>query len=146
MDCGGEDCAGQRVRHDLLSRTSGLEAIYARTRIYNHAHDENDKGAHMIVSIKPGVRVRGLSNEILLAIMIAESVYRETEQSMVVTSLTDGKHSANSRHYTGDAVDLRLPMPTTKLQIVSRLIAALGVDYDVVLENDHIHIEYDPKR
>lgn len=99
----------------------------------------------MIVYIKPGVRVRGLSNEILLAIMIADSVYRETENSMTITSLTDGKHSTGSRHYTGDAVDLRLPMPTVRQQVMTQLQKALGSDYDVVLESDHIHIEYDPK-
>jgi hypothetical protein len=100
----------------------------------------------MIVSIKPGVRVRGLSNEILLAIMIAESIYRETEGTMVITSLTDGQHKAGSLHHTGEAVDLRLPLPVTRLQVISRLKTALGAEYDVVLESDHIHIEYDPKR
>jgi len=99
----------------------------------------------MIVSIKPGVRVRGLSNEILLAIIIAESVFRETEQSMTLTSLTDGKHGQNSYHYTGDAVDIRLPGDVTRDQVVSQLKKALGMDYDVILEIDHIHIEYDPK-
>jgi hypothetical protein len=100
----------------------------------------------MIVSIKPGVRVRGLSNEILLAIIIAESVYRETQGLMFITSLTDGKHSSGSLHYTGDAVDLRLPSTTVIDQVVSQLKTALGSSYDVIREIDHIHIEYDPKR
>jgi hypothetical protein len=100
----------------------------------------------MIVSIKPGVRVRGLSNEILLAIIIAESIYRETQGLMVITSLTDGKHSIGSLHYTGDAVDLRLPSTITIDQVVSQLKSALGSSYDVIREVDHIHIEYDPKR
>lgn len=100
----------------------------------------------MIVSIKPGVRVRGLSNEILLAIVIAESVYRETQGLMVITSLTDGKHSVGSLHYTGEAVDLRLPSTIVIDQVVSQLKSALGSSYDVILETDHIHIEYDPKR
>jgi len=100
----------------------------------------------MIVSIKPGVRVRGLSNEILLAIIIAESIYRETQGLMVITSLTDGKHSVGSLHYTGDAVDLRLPSTVTIDQVVLQLKSALGSSYDVILETDHIHVEYDPKR
>ena len=100
----------------------------------------------MIVSIKQGVRVRGLSNEILLAIMIAQSVYSETESSLTITSLTDGRHGIGSLHHAGDAVDLRLPMPVTRDQIVSQLRNALGANYDVVLESDHIHVEYDPKR
>jgi hypothetical protein len=99
----------------------------------------------MIVSIKQGVRVKGLSNEILLAVLIAQSVYAETEHSLVITSVTDGKHSVGSLHYTGDAIDLRLPAPSTRDQIVSQLRTALGDSYDVLLEVDHIHIEYDPR-
>lgn len=100
----------------------------------------------MIVSIKQGVRVRGLSNEILLALLVAQSVYSETEAAMTITSLTDGRHGIGSLHHTGDAVDLRLPMPATREQIVSQLRTALGASYDVILESDHIHVEYDPKR
>jgi hypothetical protein len=99
----------------------------------------------MIVSIKQGVRVKGLSNEILLAVLIAQSIYTETEHSLVITSVTDGRHSAGSLHYTGDAIDLRLPTPSTRDQIVSQLRTALGDSYDVLLEADHIHIEYDPR-
>lgn len=101
----------------------------------------------MIVSLKHDVRVRGISPEILLAIVIAENVYANNAQDfMVITSLTDGKHGAASLHYTGEAVDLRLPTPLVKEQIIKQLKSALGSSYDVVLESDHIHIEHDPKR
>lgn len=100
----------------------------------------------MIVAVKDGVRVRGLSNEILLAIVIAQAVYSETENLMTITSLTDGRHGTGSLHHTGDAVDLRLPMPVTREQVIKQLRSALSAEYDVVLEADHIHIEYDPKR
>lgn len=100
----------------------------------------------MILTIKDGVRVRGMSNEILLAVIIAQSIYSETENVMTITSGTDGRHSVGSMHHSGDAVDLRLPMPLTRTQIVEKLCAALGDEYDVILEADHIHIEYDPKR
>lgn len=96
-----------------------------------------------MIAIKAGVRVRGISNEILLALIIAESVFKDSESAMTITSLTDGKHSANSLHYTGDAVDLRLPANPTLMVDVLR--TSLGLSYDVVLESDHIHIEYDPK-
>lgn len=99
----------------------------------------------MLVKLKADVRVRGLSNEILLAILIAQSVYAETEDSMVITSLTDGDHKAGSKHNCGDAMDLRLPARATSGNMAQRLANALGKDYDVVLEGDHIHVEYDPK-
>lgn len=100
----------------------------------------------MRVALKADVRAQGLSNETLLAIFIASTLYAETEISMTITSLTDGKHSAGSLHYTGDAVDLRLPVVRDKQTLVSMLRDALGLHYDVVLEPDHIHIEHDPRR
>ena len=98
----------------------------------------------MMIALKSDVRVRGLSNEILLAIIIAQSVYADTERAMTITSLTDGDHMAGSLHNCGDAVDLRLPDRSAPVTMASRLRDALGSSYDVVLEKDHIHVEYDP--
>lgn len=98
----------------------------------------------MNIRLKDDVRVRGLSNEILLAIIIAQAVYSDTEHVMVITSLTDGDHMAGSLHHCGDAVDLRLPTNSAHTVMASRLRDALGSSYDVVLEKDHIHVEYDP--
>lgn len=98
----------------------------------------------MNVRIKDGVRVKGLSNEILLAIIIAQTIYSDTERDMTITSLTDGDHMAGSLHHCGDAFDLRLPVNSAHTVMCSRLRDALGSSYDVVLEKDHIHVEYDP--
>jgi len=67
---------------------------------------------------------------------------------VVITSVTDGKHKEGSRHYTGDAIDIRiwnLPEDVSYLQASSDLRSLLDDDYDVVLESDHIHVEWDPK-
>ena len=66
---------------------------------------------------------------------------------VAVTSCTDGKHSRASLHYTGNAVDLRIwNIPENRRkELVAKLSLALGAEYDVVLEKDHIHIEYQPK-
>lgn len=98
-----------------------------------------------MISIKAGVRIRGMSPEILLAAFIAHELFRERAETLTITSCTDGAHKSGSLHYTGCAVDLRLPVlnPTV---IVDALRSRLGPEYDVVLEADHIHVEYDPKR
>lgn len=71
---------------------------------------------------------------------------------VVVTSLKDGKHSANSLHYSGMAVDIRSKHLTQEesRKVFFALKNDLGPDYDVLLEsegkeNEHLHIEYDPK-
>jgi hypothetical protein len=78
---------------------------------------------------------------------------------VVVTSACDGQHMAGSLHYVGCAFDFRfagmregaVSVATSSDQRaiaagwVSRLRWWLGPGYDVVVETDHIHVEYDPK-
>lgn len=92
------------------------------------------------MKIKPGVQLRTMSSQILLAILEADRIL---EGSLVVTSVSDGKHSAGSLHYVGLACDLRLP-PESAI-FVEELREALGAEYDVVIEGDHVHVEYQPK-
>lgn len=96
--------------------------------------------------LKPGVQAKGIGNEILEAILTAQAVYIEAGQQFIITALMDGKHMPDSLHYKGMAVDLRTRelFNTTPQNIVNLLKARLGYKYDVVLESDHIHIEYDP--
>ncbi|MCI0349105.1 MAG: hypothetical protein L0Z53_06730 [Acidobacteriales bacterium] len=98
-----------------------------------------------MLSLKQGVRVLGIRPELLLALMVAESIYRDRGTRLVVTSLIDGAHSVGSLHYAGAAADLRLP-PDNAPAVVTLLKEALGADYDVVLEADHIHLEFQPKQ
>lgn len=76
----------------------------------------------------------------------AERVYFKYDKRMVITSLNDGKHMNGSKHYVGQAMDLRIWGLEDKLEVVKEeLKQVLGRDFDVVLEGDHFHIEYDPK-
>lgn len=89
----------------------------------------------------------GMSKEIETAIDIADKISKEVSgKEAVITSVFDGVHSRRSFHYTGYAFDMRTYI-YSKSQIVSIfgfLRAKLGSLYDVILEEDHIHIEYDP--
>jgi len=59
----------------------------------------------------------------------------------------DGKHKYGSKHYDGNAFDLRIKYftPEQRNDLFQLLKTTLGADYDVVLHSTHIHIEYDPK-
>lgn len=98
--------------------------------------------------LKSCVKVEGLAPEMVLGIMVASSVYANHGYRMVITSITDGTHSYTSLHYIGHAVDLRIrEIPSDDLEsIVGDMKRSLTNDYDVVLEKDHIHLEYQPKR
>lgn len=108
----------------------------------------------MLLKIKPGVRVNGLRNEVLLAINIAWGVMAAGGYETVITSVTDGGHSNASLHYAGQAFDLRSrEIPKDRQEAMRQALAeALAWtpqdpgDFDVVLEGDHFHIEYQPKK
>lgn len=101
-----------------------------------------------MLSLKPGVRITGMRPEILLAILVAERAYAEAGYELMVTSCVEGKHSVGSFHYAGSAADLRTNnVPAEKLQVlVGKIRAAIGADFDVVLEADHLHLEFQPKQ
>jgi hypothetical protein len=100
-----------------------------------------------MLSLKSDVRSLGVKPEALLAILIAYSVYQRHGKNCVITSIVDGKHSRGSIHYAGYAFDLRTRHLTEEElgAIALDLQEALGQDYDVVIEPNHIHVEYQPK-
>lgn len=90
----------------------------------------------------------GVRPEILLAAMICKPVVEHFGVPFVITSLLDGKHSPNSFHYKGLAMDFRtreISTPAKKQQLRDRCAMALGPEFDVVLESDHMHVEFDPR-
>lgn len=100
-----------------------------------------------MLSLKPGVRINGLKPEILLAIQIVHSVFVANKKNCVITSCVEGQHSRGSKHYSGNAIDVRTRhlLPTEREAIEADCRESLGAEYDVVFETTHLHIEYDPK-
>ena len=98
--------------------------------------------------LKPDVRITGLRPEIILAIVAAERAYAEIGCELVLTSGIEGPHGRASLHFAGCAVDFRTQnVPPDKLQpLVEKIRVALGADFDVVLESNHIHAEFQPKQ
>jgi len=107
--------------------------------------------------LKAGAKPKGLTPQLVLGIIVAEGVFNHYGKECVITSLNDSTHMAGSKHYEGNGVDFRIrhldgddseiksdDLSMAKL-IISDCKYCLGPDYDVVLESDHIHMEYDPK-
>lgn len=94
--------------------------------------------------IKAGVDISRLNREIRRALQIVSDILDLYGQDIVITSTYEGNHGAGSLHYANDAVDVRDPKPYIP-DFENKVEAGLSVDFDVVDEDDHIHIEYDPK-
>lgn len=104
--------------------------------------------------IKNTVDLRNLTPQMAVAHTIACLVYfkiTNDPMSCVITSGFDSKHGSNTLHQRDGlcrALDLRtnsLPNQETVEKVHRELKLALGPQFDVVLEKDHIHMEFDPK-
>lgn len=108
------------------------------------------------MKLKPGVKVTNLTPQILLAAIVAESIFRgyiPYAYHLTITSCDDGKHGDDTWHGDGRAIDVRtndLPPSVDKKKLTQTIKEALP-GYDVIFEyegtdNEHIHIEYDPDK
>jgi RNA binding exosome subunit len=89
----------------------------------------------------------GLSEDITSVEDTVDAAFNDAiNRDAVVTYTTNGRHSRNSLHYCGDAIDLRTrDMDNEEVNnVLEQLRNYLGDDYDVIFEGDHIHLEYDP--
>lgn len=101
----------------------------------------------MLRHLKDTVVATHPSLQLLDGLLVACVVYTQRGHPFTVTSLEDSVHGPRSLHASGNAADLRtrnLPVQVLP-DLVKALQLALGPQYDVVLESDHIHMEYDPK-
>lgn len=94
------------------------------------------------------INLVGLRPETLFAINVVYIVYKKHGRELVITSINDGKHSGSSLHYSGCAFDCRTSYFDTNTikSVVSDIKDHLNKDFDVILEGDHIHVEFQPRR
>ena len=67
---------------------------------------------------------------------------------ITITSAHDGSHMKNSLHYVGLAIDIRsrdMSKVTESAKWIDKFLNINSKCFDIVIENDHIHIEYDKK-
>lgn len=98
--------------------------------------------------LKLGVSIRNLEHHCRRALNVVDQVWKKLGYSeSVITSTFEGNHSPGSFHYQDRAFDLRLPSKSIAInvKIAQALKDKLGKDFDIIVESNHIHVEYDPK-
>ncbi len=98
------------------------------------------------MQIKEGASLQGLDIKMRPVLIAADVIWKKYGQELVVTSGTDGTHSAGSLHYYGRALDFRTRyFDKEELdKVFNSMCEKLNDDYDVVVHDTHIHVEYDP--
>jgi len=98
-----------------------------------------------MIKVKPGVRfhLRTFSSPDVTRIVIAVCMTTPSDYHPMITSGCDGKHSVNSKHYTGKALDFRIKdFPADPAVWADRIQKRLGDDYFVLLDKTHVHIQW----
>ncbi len=101
-----------------------------------------------MVTTKPGV-VMAFSPAIMHMLKKLVEWSDRNKLDLVITSGIDGKHSANSKHYTSQALDVRsknFPNEETKYRFVREMARMLGPQFFIFLEvpgkdNEHFHMQ-----
>ena len=100
----------------------------------------------MTLAVKQGVKLpTALAMSIIVDVV--HSTMRDAGFDCTITGALEGSHSRSSKHYVGLALDFRsrnIP-PGEQPKLRDKIAALLGPDFDVILEPDHFHIEYDVK-
>lgn len=95
--------------------------------------------------LKAGVDISRLKRPIRRVLGIADGMLNQEGEELVVTSTYEGDHIPSSLHYSDEAFDSRKPR-VNEVGFVLQLRQRLGKNYDIVLYQNHIHYEYDPKK
>ncbi len=97
--------------------------------------------------VRVPVRLEGISPEMVLGAIIVAGVFDYFEQDAYITSCSDGRHKTGSRHHCGKALDFRTRIfdKAELPSLVSHVESMLGPEFDVVLEEYHLHVEHHPK-
>ena len=100
------------------------------------------------ILVKSGVETRAL-----LLLAAVANVARDLPLDVTVTAGTDGKHRKDSKHYSGEALDVRtknFPTRRAKQEFIAAVLLRLGPGYEIFLESEgkpqeHAHLEFDPR-
>lgn len=127
------------------SRRSGnnFSGPYGRVEFYNGSHLSLPGGA----GITAVGKARHLDRKILDIMPILAEAHKAEGQPVRVSHTTSGRHSQNSLHYAGRAIDID-PDPASKKMAIARQIEARlkasgkGCGYFVYVEPSHIHVSF----
>lgn len=105
----------------------------------------------MQLGFKTNVRLTDLKPQMVIAYIAVYHVFSGLGYDVVVTSGNDSTHKIGSKHGEGNALDFRTKhVPRAIIvKLYEQIKAILGSNFDVILEslnldNEHMHIEYDP--
>jgi hypothetical protein len=106
------------------------------------------------LTVKDSVRFKEFTPAMITMLVVLFELARSIDyvDEVVITSANDSTHAATSRHYSNEALDIRVRNFTDKKQLAKFIIQledSLGAKFTVIYEmpgtpNAHIHVQ--PKK
>lgn len=94
-------------------------------------------------------RITGTRPEMIFAAFIVNQIHIIYGYDAIITSGTEGSEfrKKGSDHLVGNALDFRTRHLTERDQLViaDKIQKALGPDFIVILESDHLHVGFKPE-
>ena len=104
----------------------------------------------MALLFKPGVSLKLLQPQMLIALQLVQAEFDVYHLDTVVTSANDSGHAENSYHYSGRAFDFRTKHAAgvSKSIVIEVKKKLIPLGFDVIWEdiggvNEHLHVELD---
>jgi len=85
-----------------------------------------------------------LRKEIRQALFVCELLYTRYLMEFEIYHTYDGKHMEGSLHFKNRAFDGGLPT-VNRAECIEAVKTFLGPEYDVMVEDECLHVEWDPK-
>jgi len=85
-----------------------------------------------------------LRPEMRHGVFACEYVMNKYGEELTITWIRGGKHKEGSLHAKRRAIDGLLP-GVRQAEIFGEIKDLIGPEYDLVIEEDHFHLEWDPK-
>jgi hypothetical protein len=91
------------------------------------------------------VSLKLLYGRMSVPIICADNYFKSIGIDLVITSGNDEVHMTNSLHYDGKAIDIQTNTMSFSQQLacIYYLRKHLDFCFDILMELDHIHIEFD---
>lgn len=102
-----------------------------------------------MLKLKKGSDLSNFSTQALFAAIVVDQVYEKYgKNDVTITEVSGGKHGKSSVHYYGFAIDVRTWVlnDTEKVHITNELKDRLGEQFDIIMHDSHLHVEYDPRK
>lgn len=94
--------------------------------------------------LETDVVLTGIRPEMIIAIIVIDDIFKKNNEKLTLTSICNyTKEKPYDLHIQGLAIDIKFPRnPNLTLVFIKLIEKALGRSFRVILEDGHIHVDF----